>query len=399
MAQSLTPAQILLSWLVGLVIALSGALAYSALAINNTRSGGEYSYLHDQLHPFLGYLSGWASLIVGFSATVAILSFAAAAYLKKILPELDTFWAGLVLLLILTAVCASSSRLEGWVQAITVFLKFSLVLVFICIGLTLGSWHFPEWHPPNYAGPNLYNELAESQYWIAYGFSGWNAAIYVSHEFKDPQRNVPRAMLWGCTLVGSLYILINWVIVANLPPAMAGQIITLEDEKITLAHLVMEYLAGPQTSQLVSVAAILVFISSICVMTILGPRIYSAMAADRLMPASLAQTGNGPPLLNYLLQLIVTLLLYCFGSLLTAVNSAATILMLFSSLACLIVLIGKVPASGFIRFCAFFYILSTACIFYFAPWSHLAITTSLIILLLAGIGYYLSRQTRLKLNS
>src|SRR4051794_9006614 len=70
MATGMGPGLILVSWLVGGVLAMAGARAYAAVAELVPRSGGEYRYLTDLVHPSLGYLAGWTSLLAGFSAPV-----------------------------------------------------------------------------------------------------------------------------------------------------------------------------------------------------------------------------------------------------------------------------------------------------------------------------------------
>ena len=72
MAQQLSPRQIMLAWGIGALLALAGARAYAGIAQMVPRSGGEYRYLSALVHPALGYLAGWVSLLLGFSAPIAI---------------------------------------------------------------------------------------------------------------------------------------------------------------------------------------------------------------------------------------------------------------------------------------------------------------------------------------
>ena len=55
-------------------------------------------------------------------------------------------------------------------------------------------------------------------FWIAFAFSGWNAAVYAAEELANPRRDVPRAMLIGCVLVAALYLAVNFVCVRVLGP-------------------------------------------------------------------------------------------------------------------------------------------------------------------------------------
>src|SRR5688572_3318132 len=86
MAQEMGPALIMLAWMVGTAIALAGARAYGTVAQLVPRSGGEYRYLSELLHPFLGYLAGWTSLLVGFAAPIAVAAVAAGHFANTLTP-------------------------------------------------------------------------------------------------------------------------------------------------------------------------------------------------------------------------------------------------------------------------------------------------------------------------
>jgi len=75
-----SPWIVLAAWAVGGVIAMLGALSYGALARRIPEPGGEYIFLSRTLHPAAGYLAGWVSLLVGFSAPLAAAAFAFGDY-------------------------------------------------------------------------------------------------------------------------------------------------------------------------------------------------------------------------------------------------------------------------------------------------------------------------------
>lgn len=89
MAQDLTAGQILLAWFLGAAIALSGARAYATVAKWVPHSGGEYRYLSDLTHPALGCLAGWGSLLVGFSAPIAVNALAAGEFARTLGSPID----------------------------------------------------------------------------------------------------------------------------------------------------------------------------------------------------------------------------------------------------------------------------------------------------------------------
>jgi amino acid transporter len=79
-----TPGRVMLAWLIGGGVALCGALSYGALARRMTESGGEYLFLSRAIHPVVGFLAGWVSLLAGFTGAIA---FAATAFEAYVLPD------------------------------------------------------------------------------------------------------------------------------------------------------------------------------------------------------------------------------------------------------------------------------------------------------------------------
>ena len=78
---------VLLLWITGGVLAFCGALTYSELAKHCPRSGGEYNYLSHAYGPLAGFLSGWISLIAGFSGAIAASAIALVSYLSRYFPQ------------------------------------------------------------------------------------------------------------------------------------------------------------------------------------------------------------------------------------------------------------------------------------------------------------------------
>src|SRR5512137_73647 len=242
MAQDMGPGHILLAWAAGAVLALCGAVSYGAVARLVPRSGGEYRYLSELLHPAVGYLGGWASLLVGFSAPIAMDALAAGAFASTIFPSLRPGLTGAAMVVLLTAFHAVGFRTSFRTQNLLIAVKALLLAGFVGVGLYLGSRAWPGWIPPHAEPGFPLSPFAGSLFYVALAFSGWNAAIYAAEEFEDPARTVPRAMVIGTVLVAGLYLLVNWIFVANLDPATAFFSVTSENG--TLGHAVMSHLLG-----------------------------------------------------------------------------------------------------------------------------------------------------------
>jgi len=261
MAQVLDPASIVAAWALGALLALTGAAAYGAIAAVSGRSGGEYRYLSDYLHPALGYLAGWGSLVLGFAAPIAVDALAVGAFVSVLVPVpvVATAVASVLLVTLLHAFDLDTSRRA---QNALVVIKLALLLSLIGAGVLLGSSTLPGWQPPAAPGQPFVETFLLQQYWIAFAFSGWNAAIYVAGEFREPRRDVVRAMWIGCSTVGLLYLALNWVFVANLDPASSRVVLDYETQHATLAHALLERLVGPTGATIAALVITLMFLSA-----------------------------------------------------------------------------------------------------------------------------------------
>jgi len=335
MAQDMGPGTLLLAWLVGALLALAGCRAYASVARLVPRSGGEYRYLSELLHPALGYLAGWASLLVGFSAPVAVDAVASGAFAATLAPGVDARGVGAGLIVTLTALHAAGLQLSKWTQDGLVAVKAILVLGFVAVGLALGHNQWPTWSPPH-AGPGFpLPAFMGSLFFIAFAFSGWNAAAYAAEEFKDPERDVPRAMLIGCSLVAVLYLVVNWVFVANLTPARASVVFDYETSRVTLGHLVMRDIVGEAGAKVMSGFVIVALVSSMSAMTFAGPRVYAAMAGDGFLPRALVGRAGQPPVWAIALQGAIALVIVYVHEISQAIQNVGAILTLFAALTAL----------------------------------------------------------------
>ncbi|MBS1152874.1 MAG: amino acid permease-associated region [Myxococcaceae bacterium] len=330
MAQSLPPGPLLLAWVIGAVLALSGAYAYAEVARLVPRSGGEYRYLSQLLHPALGYLAGWASLLVGFSAPIAVDALGAGAYLATVIPGTPPTAVAVGLVVGLTAVHAVGLHLSARAQNVLVIVKVVLVLGFVVLGLAAGTVAWPTWVPPTPTDGFPLKEMVGSLFFIAFAFSGWNAAVYAAEEFDDPSRTVPRAMLIGCGLVAALYLVVNYIFAANLTPAEGA--IVFQGNNVTVGHALMNRLLGEGVASLMSLIIVLAFVSAMSAMIMIGPRVYSAMAKDGFLPKGFIGVDGKPPTMSVLLQGGIALVLVFTQSLKEALTNVGAILVLFAAL-------------------------------------------------------------------
>ena len=332
MADSMGPGLILLSWLVGGLLAMSGARAYAAVAAIVPGSGGEYRYLSDLIHPWLGSVAGWTSLIAGFSAPVASAAATAGPFVETLVPGISAFHVGVAIIVGVTMVHAFHHGLSKAVQDGLAIAKVAVLFGFIAVGLVLGATTWPEWQPRSAPTSGPVGNFMAQLVWVMYAYTGWNSAVYAAEEFKDPRRTVPRSMLIAAAAVMVCYLLVNWVLVANLTPDTVGAFLQGDKERITLGHLIVERLLGGVGGQVMSVLVVVALVSSVSAMTMVGPRVIQAMARDGYLPRVLAGRDERPPLLAVFVQGALALAIYAGHSLREIVQNITVLLTITSAL-------------------------------------------------------------------
>ena len=398
MPLGLDPKQILAAWIIGTLLALAGAKAYSGIAQLVPQSGGEYRFLSTLIHPALGYLAGWASLLIGFSAPIAVNALAAGTFAGTLYSGTNTKLFAALMILGLTAIHAIGLRFSVAAQNTLVALKILLVAGFIAAGLIGGNNSWPEW--THQADKFPIDSFMSNMLFVTFAFSGWNAAVYAASEFKNPKRDVPRAMIFSCVIVGVIYLFINWVFIANLTPEQLDGISYVDADRITtLGHLIMKNILGGGAAACMSVLAIIAFISSSSAMTFLGPRVYSAMAHDGFLPAVLKGKDGKPPVGAVMLQGAIALFLVFAYKLQEVLSGVGAILTLFSALTVFSLFWVyfkrkeyKRPAS-LVLIVSGFYIIVSAVILYFSfmrsPKWNLWVGACI---LAALIGYFIAKR-------
>lgn len=295
------PATMLLTWVVGGIVALCGAAAYSELGAMMPRVGGEYVYLRRAYHPIVGVMSGWSSLIAGFSAPIAASSLLFAGYLGKVLGVDGVVFTKLVaigLILAMTGLHAFDTVIGGRVQAAFTAAKTLLIVVFIVLALAIGDGDWANLAPREGGLANVWTtDFARALMFVSFAYSGWNAAAYIAGEIDHPRTNLPRALLAGTAIVMALYILLNLVFLYAVPPETLGAPI------VEVGDAAARALFGESTGRLISSLIALALVSTVSAMIMAGPRVYAAMAEDgALIPALAQRTKRGVPLASVVLQ-------------------------------------------------------------------------------------------------
>jgi APA family basic amino acid/polyamine antiporter len=284
-------------WVIGGLIALCGALSYGELGAAFPHAGGEYAFLSRLYHPILGFLSGWVSFFVGFSAPIAASAIGFSEYLTRAFPGLlhpgvivvaseAVVMKKLYAILIIAAFTFLHTRgLEtgARVQNALTGLKILLIVGLVAAGFAVGKGslgHLVAAAPFRFDFGGL-KTLGLSLMWIMFAYSGWNASAYIGSEVKNPSRNLPRSLLIGTGVVMLLYVALNLFYIYAIPPAQMEGV-------ISVGGLAAGNLFGKSAETVLSALISFALFSSLSAYLILGPRVYYSMARDGIFFKSIA---------------------------------------------------------------------------------------------------------------
>jgi len=274
------PAVMLGVWAFGGALAFAGALAYAELAARRPQAGGEYVYLRESFGGLAAFLTGWTSFVAGFSGAIAAGAVGLTAYLDRLLPGVGRNPAIAIAVIAALALVHARGLGPGRVMqnALTV-LKVGALVAFVAIGFLVAA-------PPESMavaaprGPVHLPMLLLALVPVMFSYSGWNAAVYVAEEVRNPSRNVPLGLAIGTVAVVFLYLSLNALYLRVVPHiALTGA--------VNVGEAAAARLFGPAAATVFAIVAIVIILSSMSAMTVAGPRVYFAMARDgAFLPAA-----------------------------------------------------------------------------------------------------------------
>jgi APA family basic amino acid/polyamine antiporter len=312
-------------WAVGGIIALCGALSYGELGAAMPGAGGEYLFLSRLYNPLCGFLSGWVSFIVGFSAPIAASAMGFSEYFCRAVPALPEWFSSsgimnemwtkklisVSIILIFTFIHFRGIKTGTRIQNLLTVLKVLLIAVLLFAGFLAGEGSFNNFGREKLVNPGFagWKTIGLSLMWIMFAYSGWNASTYLGAEIKNPAKILPRSLIYGTGIVIFLYLAINVLYVYGInPEEMKGV--------ISVGGLAMGNLFGKSAEILFSLLIAFALFSSLSAFIIIGPRVYYSMAKDGLFFRSVSKIHPkfGVPSNSILLQCLIAVILVFSGS-------------------------------------------------------------------------------------
>src|SRR5262245_22324041 len=342
-----SPGGVLLVWIFGGILALTGALSCAELSASLPFAGGDYNYIREAYGKLMGFLSGWSSFLVTFSGAIAFLAVIFNEYLSFFFPVLGNkdvlFSAALPLVainitvgslfsilvvLLISALHCLGVRQGTVTQNILTVIKIGSLLGIILLGVFIGKGDTAHFTP-------LFDwdKIAKSSVFASafipaiFAYSGWNAVIYIAGEVKNPEHNLPKALFMANLIVIVLYLAINMVYIY-------GVSVTDMKGAARISELATTALFGYPTSAWITALITVSILGALNVVTMLGPRIYYAMARDGVFFKRLTYIHPtfGTPTSAIVLQAVWSCLLILTNTWGTLFTYVSVIITLFSAL-------------------------------------------------------------------
>lgn len=286
-------------WIVGGLLSLFGALTYAELAAAMPEAGGEYVYLSEAYGPFWGYLYGWTQLAVAKSGSIATLATGFYLYLTVFVPAFSKnifvihypigpnggpleihlgqlFSIGVILVLL--AINYVGVKAGGNLQVVITAVKMLLIAAVIVVGLfapgDVAHFHMSAGHSNGVAG------FFAAMVGALWAYDGWNNVSMVSSEIRDPQRNLPKALIFGTVAVIVTYVLINIAYFYVMTPTEVAH----SDQ---VAAAMMARIHGPLAARGITIAVLISIFAALNGSILSGARVPYAMARDGLFARSI----------------------------------------------------------------------------------------------------------------
>ena len=295
---------LLMLWIVGGIAALCGALCYGELSAALPRSGGEYHFLSRIYHPAFGFMAGFISATVGFAAPSALAAMAFGKYFAGVFDLGSPVILSFVVVWVVTVFHLWNLQVGSAFQNLSTFVKVLLIGVLIAAGFFVQSKQPISFLPVSGDTSSIFSgAFAVALVYVMYSYSGWNAAAYITGEIKRPEKNVPRSLLVGTSIVIVIYVLLNAIFLATTP---IGEL----KSQLEVALIAGKHIFGSAGGRIVGAVICLGLISSISSMTWIGPRVSMSMGEDHWLLRLLGRKNrDGIPTNAIVLQLLIINLL------------------------------------------------------------------------------------------
>jgi APA family basic amino acid/polyamine antiporter len=311
-----------LAWIVGGLLSFFGVLTYAELGAMKPQAGGEYVYVRDGYGPLAGFLYAWTWFVIAKPASIASVTIAIVRILENFSafsffahtvirhPFAITFGQcfAIVVTVLISFLNYLGIKRAGEFQLLFTLLKVAMILTIVGIGFSYhgGSWsHFAGSYAGARGGIAGFMAALVAALWA---YDGWNDLNMVAGEIRQPERNIPIALIAGVATVAALYMLVNAAVQFVMTPSAVAATPRPASDAIALV-------LGPLGASIVSIGMAVSMMVTLNGTIMSGARVPFAMARDRYFFSAMAEVHPKfhTPSVAILVQAILAILLLLLG--------------------------------------------------------------------------------------
>lgn len=274
------PQAMLLIWVVGGIVTLTGALTIAELAAAYPRSGGIFAYILEAFGPLPAFLYGWAELTVIRAAAIGGISLVFATYLGEFFPlsDLQERLVASGVILVIATLNYLGVGLASLLMNVTTVLKYGAMLGLGLFAFAVGGGTTANFVTPSPAATVTLSTMLTALVPIMWTYDGWSNLSFIGGEVKDPGRNLPRALILGTVAIVAIYLFVNLAYLYMIP---ASQMATIQRVASETASRIA--LFGGAGAAIISGVVMISCFGSVNGSVMTGPRIFFAMSEQRLI--------------------------------------------------------------------------------------------------------------------
>lgn len=273
------PGMAMLSWIIGGLISIFGALTFAEIAVLIPKTGGMVTYLGDVYGRKLGFLAGWMQVVIFYPSYLA-------GYGVKVGSELSSMFGvnislpvGIAIITGIVFLNIFGSEAAGKFQIVSTACKLIPLFLIMIMGFILGKSTEPIFSPMVGDGLSAGSVLGTTLLAVLFAFEGWTNVGTIAGEMKNPARDLPKAIIGGVSIIMAVYLLINIAYIKVIP---ASELMNIESPAAAVATA----LFGKAGGTIISIGIIISVIGAGNGFLLAGSRVAYYLASEKMLPCS-----------------------------------------------------------------------------------------------------------------
>ena len=273
------PGLAMLSWIVGGLISIFGALTFAEIAVLIPRTGGMVTYLGDVYGKKLGFLAGWMQVVIFYPSYLAGYGVKVGSELSAMLGINISMPVGIAIIVGIVCLNVLGSEVASKFQIVSTACKLIPLFLIMIVGFILGQSTEPILSPMVGDGLSTGSVLGTTLLAVLFAFEGWTNVGTIAGEMKNPAKDLPKAIVGGVSIIMAVYLLINIAYIKVIP---ASELMNIESPAAAVATA----LFGKSGGTIISIGIIISVIGAGNGFLLAGSRVAYYLASEKMLPCS-----------------------------------------------------------------------------------------------------------------